>query len=263
MLDERFRELMRTGLFNLLQIKPTPVGGNLLRLDISGRRSEEQGVRLVGWLRSYAGGDFRSAISRPRSFRLRPAAHDFVGNVAAQLQRRNRLRRSLSFRHAIFNSKTRLSALTFDFDGYSKFEAGRRGSSLSRQFTKQYKAGLIFCARHVEITTNDIRPPELLGPTNYFVSSLGFTQTLDFRDSPFVPTRGFIFDNTFDLATSASRQRYRFRPLDFSRELLSFVCESAADRVDIGTELGDKGNDELVRTERPRVRRAHGDYPFA
>jgi outer membrane protein insertion porin family len=34
-LDERFRTLMRTGLFNLVQIKPVPVDGHLLRLDIS------------------------------------------------------------------------------------------------------------------------------------------------------------------------------------------------------------------------------------
>src|SRR5207245_11647296 len=34
-LDERFRTLMKTGQFNLLQIKPVPVGGNLLRFDIS------------------------------------------------------------------------------------------------------------------------------------------------------------------------------------------------------------------------------------
>src|SRR2546423_6623957 len=34
-LDERFRTLMKTGLFNILQIKPVRVDGHLLRLDIS------------------------------------------------------------------------------------------------------------------------------------------------------------------------------------------------------------------------------------
>src|SRR5437867_7888454 len=34
-LDERFRTLMKTGQFNVLQIKPVPVDGHLLRLDIS------------------------------------------------------------------------------------------------------------------------------------------------------------------------------------------------------------------------------------
>src|SRR5205814_8462004 len=34
-LDERFRTLLKTGLLNVLQIKPVPVYGHLLRLDIS------------------------------------------------------------------------------------------------------------------------------------------------------------------------------------------------------------------------------------
>ena len=49
-LDERFRTLMRTGLFNVLQIKPVPVDGHLLRLDISAEeaKSNEFGF-LVGY----------------------------------------------------------------------------------------------------------------------------------------------------------------------------------------------------------------------
>src|SRR6266566_4035693 len=39
-LDERFRTLMKTGLFNLVQIKPVPVDGHLLRLDISAEEAK-------------------------------------------------------------------------------------------------------------------------------------------------------------------------------------------------------------------------------
>ncbi len=38
---------------------------------------------------------------------------------------------------------------------------------------------------------------------NYFVSSIGFFHTLDLRDSPVVPSRGFVFNQTFELAASA------------------------------------------------------------
>jgi len=34
-LDERFRTLMQTGLFNVLQINPVPIGNDLLRLEIA------------------------------------------------------------------------------------------------------------------------------------------------------------------------------------------------------------------------------------
>ena len=49
-LDERFRTLMRTGLFNVLQIKPVPVDGHLLRLDIS---AEEAKSKEFGFLVGY------------------------------------------------------------------------------------------------------------------------------------------------------------------------------------------------------------------
>src|SRR5213079_2912334 len=41
-LDERFRTLMKTGQFNLLQIKPVPVDGHLLRLDISAEEAKSK-----------------------------------------------------------------------------------------------------------------------------------------------------------------------------------------------------------------------------
>src|SRR5436305_4833250 len=41
-LDERFRTLMKTGQFNLLQIKPVPVDGHLLRLDISAEEAKSR-----------------------------------------------------------------------------------------------------------------------------------------------------------------------------------------------------------------------------
>src|SRR5262249_50190786 len=41
-LDERFRTLMKPGQFNLLQIKPVPVDGHLLRLDISAEEAKSR-----------------------------------------------------------------------------------------------------------------------------------------------------------------------------------------------------------------------------
>ena len=54
-----------------------------------------------------------------------------------------------------FDLKTRVGALTFDYDGYSKFELG--GSiGLSRKITKQYEVGAVFSVRHVEVTSASI-----------------------------------------------------------------------------------------------------------
>ena len=56
-LDQKFRDLMRTGLFNTLKVNPTPVDGNLLRLDIN---LEEAKPREFGLSLGY--GSFDGAI---------------------------------------------------------------------------------------------------------------------------------------------------------------------------------------------------------
>src|SRR5260370_41090616 len=71
-----------------------------------------------------------------------------------------------------FSFKNRAAALTFDFDGYSKFEVGDR-VELTRKITKQYEASLVFGARYVDITSSSI-PQRFLGDTSYFIGSVGF-----------------------------------------------------------------------------------------
>ena len=71
---------------------------------------------------------------------------------------------------------------------------------LSREITKYDKASLTFSARHVEITDSQIRPSFLLGPEHYQVNTIGLTNTLDFRESPYVNPRGFLIGNTIDVA---------------------------------------------------------------
>jgi outer membrane protein assembly complex protein YaeT len=237
-LDERFRELMRSGLFDLLQIKPTPMPGNLLRLDISAEEAKSKEFGLSVGYGSYVGGifgvQFRDldlfGYGRPLTTSLEISERSYKGEIAFE---------DPYLFDTDFRFKSRLSALTYDFDGYSKFELGTR-LDLSRQFTKRYQAGLILAIRHVEVTTNDIRPPELIGRSTYFVNSIGFTHTLDFRDSQFVPTRGFVFDNTFDLATSALGSDIDFIRSTFRASYYLSFAKAPPGAADIGTELGDR-----------------------
>src|SRR6266550_2092447 len=167
-LDERFRTLMKTGLFSLLQIKPVPVDGHLLRLDIS---AEEAKSKEFGFLIGY--GTYEGEILYEDPF----------------------------FLDTDFAFKARLAAITFDYDGYTKFELGGR-LELTRKITKQDEAGLIFAVRHVKITDAGIKPI-FLGDQNYFVNTVGLTNTLDMRESPYVTPRGFLINNTLDLASNA------------------------------------------------------------
>src|SRR5437660_10510436 len=165
-LDERFRTLMKTGLFNLLQIKPVPVDGHLLRLDISAEEAKSKEFGLAIGYGSYEGGIFAVLFrdrdlfgyGRPLTTSIEVSQRGYKGEIAYE--------DTLLF-DTDLAFKARLAALTCDFDGYSKFELGGR-LELTRKITKQDEAGVIFAVRHVEITDSEIKPEFLLGSsTNY------------------------------------------------------------------------------------------------
>ncbi len=199
-LDDKFRILMRSGLFNILQINPVAVGDDALRLDISAEeaKSREFGLSAgYGTYEGFIGGvQFRElnlfGTGRPLTTSILVSQRSYKGEVAYE---------DPYFFDTDFSLKTRVGALTFDFDGYSKFELGGR-VELTRKLTRQYEVGAVFSARHVEITSASIKP-FYLGDTSYFIDTLGFTQTLDLRENPLVAPRGFVASNTVDVATSA------------------------------------------------------------
>ena len=198
-LDQKFRTLMRSGLFSLVQINPVAEAGETLNLQIS---AEEAKSKQLGFSAGYGtyegligGISFREldlfGSGRPLTTSIEVSQRSYKGEILFE---------DPYLFDTEFGLKTRLSALTFDFDGYSKFELGGR-FELDRQLTKQYQAGVIFSIRHVEVTSAQIKSFRL-GDTSYFINTIGFTQTLDFRESPLVAPRGFVADNTFDIATA-------------------------------------------------------------
>src|SRR5687767_12382322 len=200
LVDEKFRELMKSGLFTVLQIKPTPIGGDALRLDISAEEAKSMEFGFALGYGSYSGpivgASFRDrnlfGYGRPLSTSAEWSGRGYKWEI---------LWEDPYFFDSEFGFKAKLYALTFDFDGYAKLETGLR-LDLTRKISKHYELGLVLNSRHVEITSFEI-DPLLVGETNYFVSSLGITQTLDLRDSKVNPSRGLVIDNTIDFATGA------------------------------------------------------------
>jgi outer membrane protein assembly complex protein YaeT len=200
-LDERFRTLMKTGQFNLLQIKPVPVDGHLLRLEISAEEAKSKEFGFWVGFDTYEGalagvqvGDRDLfGYGRPVTASIEVSQRSYRGEI---------LYEDPFFFDTDFVFTARLFALTYDYDGYSKFELGGR-LELSRKITKNDEAALIFAVRHVKITDSEIRPSFLLGPEDYQVDTIGLTNTLDLRESPYVNPRGFLIGNTLDVASSA------------------------------------------------------------
>ena len=202
LVDERFRTLMKTGLFNVLQIKPVPVDGHLLRLDISAEEAKSKEFGFWVGFDTYEGalagvqvGDRNLfGTGRPLTASVQVSQRSYKGEI---------LYEDPFFLDTDFFFRARVNAFTFDYDGYTKFELGGR-VELTRKITKYDEAGLVLAVRHVKITDSEIKPAFLLGDTtNYFVNTIGVTNTLDFRESPLVNPRGFLFGNTLDVASNA------------------------------------------------------------
>jgi outer membrane protein insertion porin family len=199
-LDDKFRTLMRSGLFNLLQINPVPEPGDILALQIT---AEEAKSKQLGFSAGY--GTYEGLIGGVQYRELNLFGYGRPLTTSVEVSQRSYKGEILYEDPYIFDTefdlKTRVGALTFDFDGYSKFEVG--GSiALARKITKQYEVSAIFSVRHVEVTSASI-PVRFLGNTSYLIDALGFTQTLDLREDPLVNPRGFIAGNTIDIASNA------------------------------------------------------------
>ena len=220
-LDERFRTLMRTGLFNVLQIKPVPVDGHLLRLDVS---AEEAKSKEFGFLVGY--GTFEGAIGgvqwrdrdlfgygRPLTTSVEVSQRSYKGEI---------LYEDPFFFDTDFFFRARLAAFTFAYDGYTKFELGGR-FELTRKITKYDEVGLTVAARHVKITDSEIKPTFLLGSKDYVVNTVGLTNTLDMRQSPYVNPARDSDQKHGRPGTERFRKRHRICPRHDGRKLLPAI----------------------------------------
>jgi outer membrane protein insertion porin family len=74
------------------------------------------------------------------------------------------------------------------------------------RFIKTFRKGIqttaFLEAKEADVTTIVIVPQDLVGPTNYQLLTLGLSQTLDFRDSPTNPHRGWIVDGSASFSQS-------------------------------------------------------------
>lgn len=194
-LDEKYRELLRTGLFKNLRINSVPQDDDTLRLDLT---VEEAKAKELGF--SIGGGSYEGLI-----LGLRAADRNFFGTgrplsftlgFSARGTRGEFLWIDPWLFNSEFNLRTRLYVQGREEVGYLKRETGVR-TDLARKMTKNIELAVFAQLENVEITEAFIEP-QFLGATSYQIGTLGFTQSFDFRDNPINPSKGWILNSGFD-----------------------------------------------------------------
>lgn len=204
-LDETFREMLRTGLFTTLRLNPVAQPDRTVRLDFT---IEEAKAKEVGFTLGYGTYDGVTAG-------LRLADRDLFGrgrplSLSIDYTQRGLRGELLYVDQWLFDTEFNLRARIFsavrDEEGYSKNEAGARVDVGHRLF-KRVEAAVFLQSETVKVSNASI-DPALLGPTDYALTSIGVTQTTDFRDNPINPTRGWVFTTSFDVANIDSQTAF-------------------------------------------------------
>ena len=253
-LDEKYRELLRTGLFRTLRIAPVPSGPDTLRVDVEVEEAKQKEFGIEIGYGSYDG--FTAGVrladlnflrtGRPLALRLEYSQRGFRGEL---------LHENPWFFDTDWSLRSRLFSEVRDEDGYEKVAQGLR-FDLSRKVTPRWQVGAFTEVSNASISSVGIAP-ELLGPPDYFFTAIGLSQTLDRRDDPLRPSRGFVFTTALDLDLLDGQPA-------FGRAAVRYSHYRAIGRslLGLGLRAGwivPLGGDESGRADRPALlqRRRH------
>ena len=94
----------------------------------------------------------------------------------------------------------RAYAMIYDREGYVTYESGLDGK-VRWKFRQHYTLDLLAGYALVNLGEDGL-PPSELGETTYSHPRLRATQTLDFRDNPVLPTRGWHVENPLEIGAA-------------------------------------------------------------
>jgi outer membrane protein assembly complex protein YaeT len=204
-LDETFREMLRTGLFENLRIALTPVNGDELQLDLVATEAKAKEIGFTIGAGSYEGVSIGIRLGDRNIFGSgRPLT------FSAEYSQRGLKGELLYLDPWLFDTRfalrSRLYSEARDEDGYSKNALGAR-LDLSRKAMRHLELGAFVEGAKIKVTDATI-DPTLLGPLDYQLATIGVTQTTDFRNDPINPARGFVFTTSFEFSTIDSEPAF-------------------------------------------------------
>jgi outer membrane protein assembly complex protein YaeT len=201
LLDAKFREMMRTGLFRQVRIEPRPHPDGTIELHLD---VQEEKARELGFSLGYGTfeGPIIGAVAADRD--LFGTGRPLTANVelSANILRGEILYSDPWFFNSDYKFETRLYGESEDWYRYNVFDTGIR-PQISKDLTKDLTVAVFMEGREITVTDEGITPSKL-GPPHSFVSSFGSSLTLDTRaPDKLNPRQGVIGDIIGEVASAS------------------------------------------------------------
>lgn len=186
-MNKRLRGFLATGAFSSVRVDKVPAGENQINATLHLEEAPARQVSFGLGADSYQGPLFRATYAD------RNLWGELLGfSTGIELSGRGILGETRITDPWMFgrdvSGTARLYALIYGREGYTSFETGLEGK-LSRKFDHYTLEALV--GYSIVNTSEEGLDPEDLGETVYSHPRLRVTNSLDFRDSPILPTKGW------------------------------------------------------------------------
>lgn len=267
-IDDVYRDMLKTGLFDNFRISLQPAPGNELTMDLTTTEAKSKEIGFTFGYGSYEG----------VTGGIRLGDRDFLGygrpvTISADYSERGLSAEVLYvdpwFLDSPYALRARLYSEARTEIGYDKNDVGLR-VDFTRKVLPHLELGVFGEAAVFNVTGTGI-DQDLLGPTSYTRVTAGLTQNSDFRNDPLNPNRGFVFNSSFDYTevesgTGFTRSIGRFSYyLPLGKTILAFGARAGyisanADEVPIDSRFFN-GGENTVRSfaERELGPKSHGN----
>jgi outer membrane protein insertion porin family len=198
-LQELDTQMISTGLFDSLDFQERPMPDDTVQLTLNPVESKQKYFGIFGGYDTFYGIIFGGNFSD-----LDVGGEGHVLSASAEITGRGP-KAKVSYEDPWFFN-TNLDSLTEvgiedqNLYGYTYVDeyirtnlTAKYGKTLTTG-SKEYQTGVFLLLRNANLSQINITPETLVGPTSYEMVSFGLTQTIDRRDNPLNPRKGWIFE---------------------------------------------------------------------
>ena len=198
-MNKYLRTFLATGAFSSARVETNEVGENTIDATLHFTEARAKEVTLAAGVGSYQG-----AIARV-TYADRNLMGELLGfSSGFEFSSRGVLGETKITDPWLFGSDVsgtaRIYALVYGREGYSTFESGLDGK-VTWKFGDHYTLDLL-AGTSVVNATSDGMPTDDLGETVYTHPKIRLTQSVDYRDSPVLPTKGWHLESPFEIGAA-------------------------------------------------------------